>query len=236
VVKLGVNIDHVATLRQQRKQSIPDPVKAALAAQRSGADSIVAHLREDRRHIQESDIKNLKHLLRIPLAMEMAATDEMVAIACAVRPQRVCLVPEKRQELTTEGGLNLFHHPQKLKKQMARLARVGIEVSLFIDPEIDQIYEAKMLNADIVEFHTGRYAQAIKTTQKIELNKLIKAALVARALGLRLHAGHGLDYKNVKAVARISDMEELNIGFSIISEAVFSGIAPAVRRMKTRMA
>jgi len=231
-VKLGVNIDHVATLRQQRKEGFPDPVDAAWVAQENGADSIVAHLREDRRHIQDRDIRLLKQTLKIPLAMEMAATDEMVRIALEVRPARVCLVPEKRRELTTEGGLDVIAGRARLKKMIARLAAKNIEVSLFIDPDGDQIRCAGFLGADTVELHTGPYALAKGTARAPELAKLLRACELTAKLKLVLHAGHGLDYKNVGPVARLPGMQELNIGFSIIARAVFSGLGPAVKEMK----
>ncbi len=231
-VKLGVNIDHVATLRQQRKEGFPDPLYAALVAQDHGADSIVAHLREDRRHIQDRDITLLKQALKIPLAMEMAATDEMERIALEVHPRRVCFVPEKRQELTTEGGLDVISHRTALKKTIARLSAKNIEVSLFIDPDADQIRCAKSLGADTVELHTGSYASAEGAMQAKELTKLLKASELAVKLMLRLHAGHGLNYRNVQPIAGLPGMEELNIGFSIIARAVFAGLGTAVKEMK----
>ena len=233
--KLGVNIDHIATLRQQRREGFPDPIEAALVAQTSGADSIVAHLREDRRHIQDNDLKRLKKVLKVPLAMEMAATDEMVAIAGRVRPARVCLVPEKRQELTTEGGLNLLRHSAHLKTRIATLVRRGIDVSLFIDAEPRQVIAAKALGAGIIELHTGRYAQAHGPARIKALRDLRTASRLAQSLGLRLHAGHGLDEDNVRPVAQLPGMEELNIGFSIIARAVFDGLAHSVRGMKRAM-
>lgn len=231
-MKLGVNIDHVATLRQQRKGVLPDPIYAALTAQAHGADSIVAHLREDRRHIQDRDILLLKQTLTIPLAMEMAATKEMERIALDVRPSRVCLVPEKRQELTTEGGLDVIGIRSRLQKMMAKLSAKKIAVSLFIDPDLDQVKCAKSLRADMIELHTGSYAKAEGAAQAIELAKLLKASELAGQLKLRLHAGHGLDYKNVIPIARLPGMEELNIGFSIIGRAVFAGLGSAVQEMK----
>jgi pyridoxine 5-phosphate synthase len=231
-MKLGVNIDHVATLRQQRKEGFPDPLYAAMVAQQHGADSIVAHLREDRRHIQDRDIRLLRQALTIPLAMEMAATDEMVRIALEVQPKRVCLVPEKRQELTTEGGLNVISHRTVLKKMIQQLSAKKIEVSLFMDADGDQIRCSKSLGADTIELHTGRYAIAVGPAKAQELAKLLKAAELADKLKLTLHAGHGLDYKNAGPVARLPGMEELNIGFSIIARAIFSGLGAAVKEMK----
>jgi pyridoxine 5-phosphate synthase len=235
-MRLGVNIDHVATLRQQRKEGYPEPLYAAVVAQENGADSIVAHLREDRRHIQDRDIRLLKQVLKIPLAMEMAGTEEMERIALEVGPTRVCLVPEKRQELTTEGGLDVIGRRTALHKMIQRLSAKKIEVSLFIDPDSDQIRCAQSLGADTVELHTGAYAVAEGPAQTEELAKLSNAAELAVKLKLRLHAGHGLTYKNVLPVARLAGMEELNIGFSIIARAVFVGIGPAVKEMKELMA
>jgi pyridoxine 5-phosphate synthase len=231
-MKLGVNIDHIATLRQQRKEAAPDPIEGALIAQTNGADSIVAHLREDRRHIQDKDIRLLKQTLKIPLAMEMAATNEMVRIAMDVQPTRVCLVPEKRQELTTEGGLDVIARRSVLKTLITKLKSKNIEVSLFIDPDADQIKCGHALGADTVELHTGAYAQAKGPARAKELSKLLKASEIAVKSKLRLHAGHGLTYKNVQPVARLPGMEELNIGFSIIGYAVFVGLGTAVREMK----
>ncbi|MFA5975761.1 MAG: pyridoxine 5'-phosphate synthase [Elusimicrobiota bacterium] len=233
MMRLGVNIDHVATLRQQRKGDEPDPVFAALTAQANGADSIVAHLREDRRHIQDRDIRLLKQVLNIPLAMEMAATEEMEQMALAILPARVCLVPEKRQELTTEGGLDVISHRTALKKSISRLSAKKIEVSLFVDPDADQIRCAKSLGADTVELHTGRYAVALeRESQARELDGLRRAAELAVKLKLRLHAGHGLTIRNVAVVAALPGMKELNIGFSIISQALFVGLGQAVKEMK----
>jgi pyridoxine 5-phosphate synthase len=231
-MKLGVNIDHIATVRQQRKEQAPDPIRAALIAQENGADSIVAHLREDRRHIQDRDIRQLKEKLTIPLAMEMAATREMQRIALEVRPARVCLVPEKRQELTTEGGLDVVAQRGSLKKMIETLSAKKIEVSLFVDAEAKQIECAKALGAHAVELHTGRYASLQGDAQKKELNKLMKAAALARQLTLHLHAGHGLNYTNVQPIARIPGMEELNIGFSIVAHALFEGWGRAVLQMR----
>lgn len=233
MVFLGVNIDHIATLRQQRRGQFPPPIEAARLAEESGADGIVAHLREDRRHIQDSDIRELRQKLKTRLSMEMGATPEMQAIALEVRPQRVCLVPEKRQELTTEGGLDILKHRAHLEKFIPPFQAKKIEVSLFIDPDLKQVQCAKDLGAECVELHTGSYAEAaMGSAQDQEFSKLLKASELAVTLGLHLHAGHGLDYTNVQRVARIPGMEELNIGFSIISRAVFTGLGMAVREMK----
>jgi pyridoxine 5-phosphate synthase len=234
-VRLGVNIDHVATLRQQRKEGFPDPVRAALIAQAHGADSIVAHLREDRRHIQDDDLRRLKKKLRIPLAMEMAATDEMVRIACRIRPARVCLVPEKRQELTTEGGLDVAGELPRLIRLVKPLLKAGIEISAFIDPRPSQVIAAKALGAQTVELHTGAYARSRGTKRKQEVARLHAAAYTARSLRLHLHAGHGLDLENVKPVARLPGMQELNIGFAIIAAALEKGLGKAVREMKSKI-
>ncbi len=236
-MKLGVNIDHVATLRQQRRGRLPEPLYAGLVAQENGADSIVVHLREDRRHIQESDVRALRQSLDIPLALEMAATEAMGRFAVDIAPQRVCLVPEKRQELTTEGGLNVVVGQAKIKKLISRLAVKNVESSLFLDPDEEQIRCAKSLGASMVELHTGRYAEATSETERDrELSKLARAAELIVRLGMRLHAGHGLTYRNVAPIARLPGMEELNIGFSIISQAIFSGLGMAVREMKAVMA
>jgi pyridoxine 5-phosphate synthase len=233
MVHLGVNIDHVATLRQQRRGTQPDPIYAGLTAEAHGADGIVAHLREDRRHIQDRDVRLLRQVLQTRLSLEMAATDAMEAIALEVQPQRVCLVPEKRQELTTEGGLDVVGNRTRVKKIVARLSAKKIAVSLFVDPDADQIKCARALGAYAVELHTGRYADApVGPVRDKEFAALLKASDLAVRLKLHLHAGHGLDYQNVQRVARIPGMEELNIGFSIISRAVFTGLGPAVREMK----
>jgi len=234
-MKLGVNIDHIATLRQQRQEAQPDPLHAARIAQECGADSIVAHLREDRRHIQDADLQRLKKNLKIPLAMEMAGTDEMVRIACRVKPARVCFVPEKRQELTTEGGLDIQAQRKRLAPRIRKIQDHHIEVSLFIDPDLDQVYEAKVLGAQTIELHTGLYASTHGAARKRELVRLTKASELATQLGLRLHAGHGLNYENVEPVAQLPGMQELNIGFAIVVQAVYVGWGAAVREMKQRI-
>jgi pyridoxine 5-phosphate synthase len=237
MVRLGVNIDHVATLRQQRQGETPDPVYAALTAEAFGADGIVAHLREDRRHIQERDIRLLRQVLKTRLNLEMAATDAMETIALEVQPNSVCLVPEKRQELTTEGGLDVITNRSRIQKLISRISAKKIIVSLFIDPDSDQIKCARSLGADAIELHTGRYADAPEgPLQDKEFAALVKASEQAVKLKLHLHAGHGLDYRNARRVARIPGMEELNIGFSIISHAVFNGLGPAVKEMKELIA
>lgn len=230
---LGVNIDHVATLRQQRKGRLPEPVYAALVAELHGADGIVVHLREDRRHIQDRDVRLLRQALTTRLALEMAGTDEMEAMALEILPDRVCVVPEKRQELTTEGGLDVIGNRTRLQKTIRRLTAKKIQVSLFVNPDADQLRCAHSIGADAVELHTGTYAEAAPgAAQESQVTKLMKAAELARKLKLRVHAGHGLDYHNVRRVAQISTIEELNIGFSIIAQALFVGLGTAVREMK----
>ncbi|MBN3032693.1 MAG: pyridoxine 5'-phosphate synthase [Candidatus Saganbacteria bacterium] len=231
-MRLGVNIDHIATLRQTRLEASPDPLAAARAALAGGADGIVCHLREDRRHIQPRDVYDLKKL-GARLDLEMAATPAMVRFALKVKPEMVTLVPEKRRELTTEGGLNLNSkvksQKSKIRSAIRKLQDAGIVVSLFIDPAKEQVEEAAALTADFVELHTGAYAR--KASPR-ELEKLGLAARQARMIGLRVNAGHGLDYHNVKNVARIPGIEELNIGFSIIARAVFVGMKKATEEMK----
>lgn len=234
MVKLGVNIDHVATLRQARKEGIPDVVEAAVVCEKAGADGITVHLREDRRHIQDSDVYNLKRSIKTKLNLEMAATEQMIKIATTLKPQDVCLVPEKRQELTTEGGLDVLGQIDYLKDVVLRLKSAGIRVSVFIDADEKQIIASRRINADCVELHTGVYARS-KTPEEKERNlkTLIDASKVVIANGLILNAGHGLNYENVLPVARIDGMNELNIGFSIIARAVFVGLENAVKEMKS---
>ena len=232
---LGVNIDHVATLRQVRGTSYPDPVKAALIAEECGADSITLHLREDRRHIQDSDLYALKQAMHTRMNLEMAVTEEMLGIALDVKPAACCLVPEKRQELTTEGGLDVINQLEKITDACARLADQGIRVSLFIDPEASQLDAAMQVGAPVVELHTGIYADTDGAEQKSELNRVMSAASYAREIGLIVHAGHGLHYENVSAIARIAEIVELNIGHAIIAQSVFDGISVAIRNMKRLM-
>ncbi len=232
---LGVNIDHIATLREARKGKEPDPVAAAILAELGGADGIVVHLREDRRHIQDRDLRILRETLRTRLDLEMAATDEMVKIALSVRPEMVTLVPEKRQELTTEGGLDVISQGKKLEEIIPRLQEEGIAVSLFIEPSEEQITEAKRLATDFIEIHTGSYAGCRGKAQEAELIRIIRAAQLATEFGISVNAGHGLDYWNVGAIAAIPNMRELNIGHSIIARAALVGMVEAVREMKSRM-
>jgi pyridoxine 5-phosphate synthase len=232
MIRLGVNIDHVATLRQVRKVLYPDPVKAASLALEAGADLITAHLREDRRHIQEDDIWRLRNE-GYPLNLEMAATLAMMEFALTVMPRYVCLVPEKREELTTEGGLDLEKNQTALKKVIARLQDRGIQVALFIEPEPQMMDMAKMLGATAIEIHTGTYANATTAGDlEKERMRIEKAAVYAKTIGLKVHGGHGLHYENVQAIAAIHSIEELNIGHAIVAEALFVGISQAVSRMK----
>jgi len=237
-LRLGVNIDHVATIRNARGGRHPDPMRAAEIAIGAGADGITAHLREDRRHIRDADIARLKSLPR-PLNLEMAATEEMLAIALRHRPNACCLVPERRAELTTEGGLNVAAQLEFLTGYAARLRQAGIRVSLFIDPAANQIEAAAEAGADIVELHTGRYCEAALEAddahRHAELSRLIKGAAQAGRLGLEVHAGHGLTFDTVGPVAAIPEIVELNIGHFLIGEAVFTGLGEAVRRMNSLM-
>jgi len=233
MAKLGVNIDHVATLRQARGEDYPDVVTAARICEQAGATSIVCHLREDRRHIQDADVWKLRKSVRTRLNLEMSLAAEIVAIACRVKPDQATLVPERRQELTTEGGLDVVAYFQKTKRAVQQLQAKGIEVSLFIDPVQNQIRAAFETGADMVELHTGRYANArTASVRQKELKKIKIAAALAQELGLIVHAGHGLKYDNVKPIAAIPGMQELNIGHSIICQAVFDGLARAVGEMK----
>jgi pyridoxine 5-phosphate synthase len=235
-ILLGVNIDHVATLRQVRGSAYPEPVQAALVAEQAGADGITAHLREDRRHIQDRDIYLLKDMLHSRLNLEMGVTKEMLGIAEKVKPYACCLVPEKRAELTTEGGLDVAGQLEKMKTACAKLADVGIEVSLFIDPDENQIDAAVTVGAPVIELHTGAYADAkTPALQQQELARIQQAALYAHRLGLQVNAGHGLNFYNVEAICRISQIVELNIGHFLIAQAVFSGLAQTVSQMKTMM-
>ena len=234
-IALGINIDHVATLRQARRARYPDPVHAALAAEMAGADLITLHLREDRRHIQIQDVRTLKEMVKTRMNLEMAVTDEMLDIARHVRPPDCCLVPEKRQEITTEGGLDAASQVQRLKEAVSILVVTGIRVALFIDPDPRQIEAAVQIGAPVVELHTGAYADSTGSQQATELQRLIAGARLAASMGLEVHAGHGLNYHNVQPVAAIADIVELNIGHAIIARAVFDGIGPAVRDMRALM-
>lgn len=233
---LGVNIDHVATLRQARLTSYPDPVQAALDAGKAGADSITLHLREDRRHIQDQDVRALKDILDIPMNLEMAMTDEMIAFTEAVKPEYCCVVPEKREELTTEGGLDITAQQARTAECCHRLHAAGIRVSLFINADMEQIAAAREAGAGVIEIHTGHYADAVdEQSRQVELRKIISGIETAKALGLQVNAGHGLNYDNVQAIARLEDIHELNIGHSIVARAVFTGMFAAVKEMKNLM-
>ncbi|TSA21412.1 MAG: pyridoxine 5'-phosphate synthase [Betaproteobacteria bacterium] len=233
--KLGVNIDHVATLRQARGTTYPSPIDAALQAEAAGADLITLHLREDRRHIQDADVFTLRPLLKTRMNLEMAVTEEMIAIALQVRPQDVCLVPERRQELTTEGGLDVAGQLARMQDACARLAAAGIRVSLFIDADQRQLDAARAVGAPVVEIHTGRFAEATGSAAEQELLRIQQAVAHGLSLGLQVNAGHGLHYENVLAIAAIPGVEELNIGHAIVGQAIFWGWARAVSEMKARI-
>lgn len=234
-LRLGVNIDHVATIRNARGGAHPDPLRAAHAAAQAGADGITAHLREDRRHITDEDIARLKAEIGLPLNLEMAATEEMLAIALKHRPHAACIVPERRQERTTEGGLDAAGQQMRLRPIVAALTDAGIRVSLFIEPAIPQIAAARALGAPVVEFHTGRYCHLDGEAQADELARLHEAAYLAHREGLEAHAGHGLSFDNVGAIAAIPELAELNIGHFLIGEAIFIGIAGSIARMRQLM-
>lgn len=234
-LRLGVNIDHVATVRNARGGRLPDPLRAAAIAAAAGADGITAHLREDRRHIVDSDIEGLMRELKIPLNFEMAATEEMVGIALRHRPHAACIVPEKREERTTEGGLDAAGQHNQLKPMVARLRDAGIRVSLFIEADPRQLEAAVVLGAPVVELHTGRYCELEGEAKQVELARLQKAAALCGKLGLECHAGHGLSYSDVGPIAAIPEVRELNIGHFLIGEAIFVGLEPAIREMRRLM-
>jgi pyridoxine 5-phosphate synthase len=234
--ELGVNIDHVATIRQARKTYEPDPVAAAILCELAGADAITVHLREDRRHIQDRDVRVLRETVTVKLNLELSVAEEIVGIACQVRPEQATIVPERREEVTTEGGLDVASHRAAVARAIERLKAAGISVSLFLDPELRQIELAKPLGADAVELHTGQYALSRGPAQHEQLVALTNAGRLISDLGMHLHAGHGLNYHNVVPVARIAKMRELNIGHSIISRAVLIGMERAVREMKQLIA
>jgi len=234
-LELGINIDHVATLRNARGTIYPDPLKAARLAEEAGADLITLHLREDRRHIKDADLIALRPLIQTRMNLECAVTPEMINIACRVQPHDVCLVPEKREEVTTEGGLDVLGHFQAVQAATAQLKGAGIRVSLFIDPEEKQIQAAKDVGATVVELHTGRYADLSGDQQMQELERIRKAAQFGRSIGLRVNAGHGLHEGNVMPVAAIAELSELNIGHAIVAEALFKGWQKAITDMKALM-
>jgi pyridoxine 5-phosphate synthase len=235
-ILLGVNIDHVATLRQARGTRYPDPVQAAMETQHAGADAITIHLREDRRHIQERDVELLGSVLQVRMNLEMAVTDAMIALAERIHPADCCFVPERRQELTTEGGLDVAAQLDAISGACKRIEGLGARASLFIDPDPRQIEAAREAGATVIEIHTGRYADAVDpAARERELERIVAAARLAAGRGLRVHAGHGLNYQNVGAIAAIAEVAELNIGHAIVARAVFSGLAEAVREMKRLM-
>ncbi len=235
-ILLGVNIDHVATLRQQRHTIYPDPIEAVYAAENGGADGITVHLREDRRHIQERDVELIQQITLTRMNLEMAVTDEMIAYAIKIAPAHSCLVPEKREELTTEGGLDVIGSKDRVTKAVRQLSDNGIEVSLFIDPDEAQIEASIHTGAPVIEIHTGAYADAKTPDERDrELQRIIMAAKFAHQAGLIVNAGHGLNYQNVQAIAAIPEMNELNIGHGIVARAVFMGMEQAVREMKRIM-
>jgi len=234
-LELGINIDHIATLRNARGTVYPDPLKAARLAEEAGADLITLHLREDRRHIKDADLIALRPLIKTRMNLECAITKEMLDIACQIRPQDVCLVPEKRQEITTEGGLDVIGHFEAVKAATTQLKNAGIRVSLFIDPEEKQIKAAQDCGASVIELHTGRYADVAGQEQLAELDRIKRAAHYGDSIGLRVNAGHGLNESNVLSIAAIKELSELNIGHAIVAEAVFKGWQKAITDMKSLM-
>jgi pyridoxine 5-phosphate synthase len=234
-LELGINIDHVATLRNARGTIYPDPIRAAQLAEEAGADLITLHLREDRRHIKDADLLALRPLIQTRMNLECAVTPEMLAIACQVKPHDVCLVPEKREEVTTEGGLDVVIHFVAVKTATQQLQAAGIRVSLFIDPEEKQIQAAKDAGATVVELHTGRYADLSGVEQSSEIERIRKAAQFGKSLGLRVNAGHGLNESNVLPIAAIAELSELNIGHAIVAQALFKGWQKAIMDMKALM-
>ena len=232
--RLGVNIDHVATVRNARGEIYPSPLKAALLAEANGADSITIHLREDRRHINDNDLRTIKNKLKIPLNLEMAATQEMLKIAIIQKPPFVCIVPEKRKEVTTEGGLNLKYKMNFLKKIIHKLKKNGSRVSLFIEPKLDDVKLAKILKSDCIEIHTGKICNLInnKKNYKLELDKIIKSANFANDIGLDVHAGHGLNYKSAKILTKVKNITEFNIGHFLIGESIFIGLSKSIKNFR----
>ena len=233
-IRLGVNIDHVATVRNARGETYPSPLRAAILAEKNGADSVTIHLREDRRHINEFDLKKIISKLKIPLNLEIAATKEMLKIASRSKPPFICIVPEKRKEITTEGGLNLSHNRKFLKVLIGKLKKNKSRVSLFVEPNTKDIEEAKKLDADCVELHTGKLCNLInkKKNFKNELNRIRKAVNKGKILGLEIHAGHGLTYTSAKILSRIRDIQEFNIGHFLIGESIFDGLSSTIKKFK----
>ncbi|GAA0410114.1 pyridoxine 5'-phosphate synthase [Cocleimonas flava] len=230
-LELGVNIDHIATLRQARGTAYPDILEAAFLVEEAGAHAITIHLREDRRHIQDQDVYDIRKQINVRMNLELAATDEMVGIACDVNPEDACIVPEKREELTTEGGLDIIGQFDRIQKCTKTLSEQGIRVSLFIEPDIEQIKRVNDVGAPVIELHTGTYANAQGDAQAREFDRIVEAAEFAHSLGIQVNAGHGLDYSNTTVIAKIPEIRELNIGHSIVSRAVFVGISRATRQM-----
>ncbi len=235
MMKLCVNLDHVATVREARKTIEPDPVQAAVLAELGGADGITVHLRGDRRHIQERDVELLKKTIKTKLNVEIAPTDEMIEIMLGILPHQVTLVPERREEITTEGGLDVILQMDYLKPKINRLRAAGIEVSIFVDPDVEQIKAAGKLMVEAIEINTGKYAEAEKENVDQELEAIESAAKLARRIGLKVYAGHGLNYRNVRRIVEIAEIEELNIGHSIVARSIFVGLERAVREMKELM-
>ena len=233
-IRLGVNIDHVATVRNARGERYPSPLRAALLAEKCGADSVTIHLREDRRHIREDDLKSIKSRLKIPLNLEIAATKEMLRIALKYKPPFICIVPEKRKEVTTEGGLNLNFNKIFLKKIINKLKKNKIRVSLFIEPNVKDINKAKLLNVDCIEIHTGKFCNLVNESKNFnnELNKIKKAVSLANNIGLEVHAGHGLTYKSAKILSNTIGIKEFNIGHFLIGESIFLGLGNTIRQFK----
>jgi pyridoxine 5-phosphate synthase len=233
-IRLGVNIDHVATVRNARGENYPSPLRAALFAQKSGADSVTIHLREDRRHINDSDLKEIKSKLKIPFNLEIAATNEMLKIALKRKPPFICIVPEKRQEITTEGGLNLNFKKNFLKKIINKLKKNKSRISLFVEPNLNDIKESKNLNADCIEIHTGKFCNLVNKNKnyKNELKKIKAAVSLGNKLGLEVHAGHGLTYKSAKILAKISGIKEFNIGHFLIGESIFVGLNKTIKNFR----
>jgi pyridoxine 5-phosphate synthase len=233
MIKLGLNIDHVATLRQARGSRYPNVVRAALICEEAGADAITLHLREDRRHIQDADVAILRGMLQTRMNLECAVTEEMINLALRTKPHDLCFVPEKREELTTEGGLNVVKYFDQVKRATQRCSEAGIRVSLFIDADENQLDAARVAGAPVVEIHTGKYADADSVSTRIaELERIHRSVLYAHSLGLQVNAGHGLNYHNVRPIVAIPHIEELNIGHAVIAEAVFIGLEQAVKKMK----
>ena len=234
-IRLGVNIDHVATIRNARGGTHPDPVEAAILAEKAGAHGITIHLREDRRHIRDEDLKRLKKEIKLPINLEMAATEEMLEIALKIKPNAVCIVPEKRQEVTTEGGLDVIKNEKILSEIIKKIHTKKIRVSLFIDANEPQINMAKKIGADIIEIHTGEFCHKIGQAQTAEFQKIKACARLAETLGLECHAGHGLNYQTAKKIAKIPQITELNIGHFLIGEAIFDGLATVIKKMKKQL-